>query len=122
MRNKGLKTRCTKQSLPKFEGVCKTFDKVQTAAAIVLSFPPEMPTTALQPGPFFSKNSRIHATQSFFTFSMLPPPFSTAYHTIFPFATDNSVKANAARNLSFRAVFSLEMLRILSCASVNMVI
>lgn len=37
MRNKGLKTRCTKQSLPKFEGVCKTFDKVQTAAAIVLS-------------------------------------------------------------------------------------
>ena len=37
MRNKGLKTRCTKQSLPKFEGVCKTFDKVQTAAAIFLS-------------------------------------------------------------------------------------
>lgn len=37
MRNKGLKTRCTKQSLPKFEGVCKTFDKVQTEAAVVLS-------------------------------------------------------------------------------------
>ena len=37
MRNKGLKTRCTKQSLPKFEGGCKTFDKLQTAAAVYLS-------------------------------------------------------------------------------------
>ena len=37
MRNKGLKTRCTKQSLPKFEGVCKTFDELQAAAAVYLS-------------------------------------------------------------------------------------
>ena len=37
MRNKGLKTRCTKQSLPKFEGVCKTFDELQASAAVYLS-------------------------------------------------------------------------------------
>ena len=37
MRNKTIKKRCTKQSLPKFEGVCKTFDELQAAAAVYLS-------------------------------------------------------------------------------------
>ena len=37
MRNKSLKKRCEKQVLPKFEGVCKTYDKVQTATAVTLS-------------------------------------------------------------------------------------
>lgn len=37
MRNKVQKTRCEKQMLPKFEGICKTYDKVQGAAALVLS-------------------------------------------------------------------------------------
>ena len=37
MRNKSLKKRCEKQMLPNFEGVCKTYDKLQTATAIYLS-------------------------------------------------------------------------------------
>ena len=37
MRNKTIKKRCTKQSLPKFEGVCKTYDKLQAVAAVYLS-------------------------------------------------------------------------------------
>lgn len=37
MRNKIQKTRCEKQMLPKFEGICKTYDKVQNATALVLS-------------------------------------------------------------------------------------
>ena len=37
MRNKSIKKRCTKQSLPKFEGVCKTFDELQAAAAVHLA-------------------------------------------------------------------------------------
>ena len=37
MRNKTIKKRCTKQSLPKFEGICKTFDELQAAAAVYLS-------------------------------------------------------------------------------------
>ena len=37
MRNKIQKTRCEKQMLPHFEGICKTYDKVQTATAIYLS-------------------------------------------------------------------------------------
>lgn len=37
MRNKNQKTRCEKQVLPKVQGICKTFDRLQTASAILLS-------------------------------------------------------------------------------------
>lgn len=37
MRNKVQKTRCEKRMLPKFEGICKTYDKIQSAAALLLS-------------------------------------------------------------------------------------
>lgn len=37
MRKKGYKGRCEKRSLPKFEGVCKTFDPIQYAYADILS-------------------------------------------------------------------------------------
>lgn len=37
MRNKNQKSRCTKQMLPKFEEICKTYDKVQNAGALLLS-------------------------------------------------------------------------------------
>lgn len=37
MRKKNQKIRCEKQRLPKFKGLCKTYDKVQTAMAVVLS-------------------------------------------------------------------------------------
>lgn len=37
MRNKNQKTRCEKQVLPKVEGIFKSYDKVQSAAAIYLS-------------------------------------------------------------------------------------
>ena len=37
MRKKNQKIRCEKQRLPKFKGLCKTYDKVQTATAILLS-------------------------------------------------------------------------------------
>ena len=37
MRNKSVKKRCEKQMLPNFEGLCKTYDKLQSATAIYLS-------------------------------------------------------------------------------------
>ena len=37
MRKKNQKIRCEKQRLPKFKGLCKTYDKVQTATAVYLS-------------------------------------------------------------------------------------
>ena len=37
MRNKVQKTRCEKQMLPKVEGICKTYDKIQSATALLLS-------------------------------------------------------------------------------------
>ena len=40
----------------------------QSAATTELSLPPETATTALQPLPFSSNQSRIHATTSSFTF------------------------------------------------------
>ena len=37
----------------------------QRAAVTELSLPPEIPTTALQSGPYYSKNFFIHSTHSF---------------------------------------------------------
>lgn len=37
MRKKNQKIRCEKQRLPKVKGLCRTYDKVQTATAVYLS-------------------------------------------------------------------------------------
>lgn len=42
MRKKNCKGRCEKRTLPKFEGVCKTYDTIQYAYADVLSANPEI--------------------------------------------------------------------------------
>ena len=51
----------------------------QRAATTELSLPPEMPTTALQPGPFSRKNRRIHSTQASFTFTASNIPLASFF-------------------------------------------
>ena len=39
MRKKDFKGKCFKQTLPKCKGICKTYDDIQTAYAIILKDP-----------------------------------------------------------------------------------